>query len=95
MYSSGGDHASHGPPRACQVVDNLGTTFTRTATVTRTVNGRQLYSISISNSHGKCLWGLETWHVSQSEALAYGLRMAAYHHADEPAGSIRVSASLA
>jgi hypothetical protein len=68
---------------------------TASTTATRTINGRQLYAISIINGCGKLLWGLETWHTNESDALDYGHRMAAYHHADEPAGSIRVSAKLA
>jgi hypothetical protein len=62
--------------------------------MTHTINGRQLYSISITHFCGNLLWGLQTWHLSQCNALAYGNRMAAYHYANEPAGAIRVSAQL-
>jgi hypothetical protein len=63
--------------------------------MTTTINGRQLYSISITHFRGNLLWGFQAWHASQCDALAYGNRMAAYHYADEPVGAIRVSAQLA
>lgn len=62
---------------------------------TTTINGRQLYNIFITDFRGNLLWDLQTWHTSQDDALVYGRRMAAYHHADEPLGTIRVSAQLA
>lgn len=63
--------------------------------MTRTINGRQLYNININHYRGTLLWALQTWHTSLEDALAYGRKMAEYHHADEPVSVIRVTAELA
>jgi hypothetical protein len=65
--------------------------------MTRTINGRQLYNININHYRGTLLWSLQTWHTSVEDALAYGRKMAEYHHfaADEPGSVIQVSAELA
>ena len=63
--------------------------------MTATINGRQLYSISITHFRDSLLWGFQAWHASQSDALDHGNSMAAYHYADEPVGVICVSAQLA
>mgnify|MGYP003346537079 CR=1 FL=1 len=63
--------------------------------MTRTINGRQLYNININHYRGALLWSLQAWHANIEDALAYGRKMAAYHHSDEPASVVRVSAELA
>lgn len=63
--------------------------------MTTTINGRQLYNITISHYRGDVLWAFQTWHKSTEDATAYGTRMAAKEYADEPASVIRVSAELA
>ena len=63
--------------------------------MTRTINGRQLYNININHYRGTLLWSLQTWHTSLEDALAYGRKMAVYHHADEPVSVIKISAELA
>jgi len=63
--------------------------------MTRTINGRQLYNITISHYRGAVLWALQAWHVTADDAMAYGRKMAEHHHADEPVSVIRVSAELA
>jgi len=60
-----------------------------------TINGRQLYNITIRHYRGAILWAFQTWHTSTEDAMAYGIKMAAKEYADEPASVIRVSAELA
>jgi hypothetical protein len=63
--------------------------------MTATINGRQLYNISINHYRGAVLWAFQAWHTSVENAISYGNEMAAYHYADEPVGALRVSAQLA
>lgn len=59
-------------------------------------DNRQLYIITARHARGDYfLWSVQSWQLSQDDALAYGRKVALDRHLDEPAAFIRVSAQLA